>query len=650
MIGTGVYAEGKKVTIKATAAKGYVFAGWYATAAEANGGGRGATALPDDGHAGRMTLPLAASMSVTVPEMRYVFAKFVTEKEDRNSIKLAVNGEEMRLAGDGSPHQTNIWAGVYMEWPVAASALSETKVKVAGLPSGLKFTEKDIMKKGSKTEVEIPANTIYGAPTAASKVDAKNVVAPSDVKVTVTTAGKTTATFVIRITVAPLPDWSAGTFAGAAGTAAIPVSGAGLGLATMTVAANGKISGKIALEGTNWTFSAASYAAVRRAGVIAPYQNGGEECFIVEAVATAGKATRDLVLEVAACDGGRGTTSLPNAMAEGMFGEGEVKMWRDVWKDKEIAAAAKETIAQFEGVYTVSVADGAAMCGNGYLSLTVGKNGDVKASGKLADGMSVSASSPLMYDEEAGWFVMLYAAPSAYKGGCFTAAVGFDAQLVPVMFTPVWSSRDPQATGDYGEGFDREVNLVGAYYSKLDTLRKYYESVRIDLGGTPELGFTFKETSLNEQGKKVTTSSTATAEAVDTLLQPGLTATVNEKGAIVVAKATKPVQDKETKEWYYSGANDGALTLSFTQATGIFKGTYTFWYDYMSAYDDTTGKETTAHTSKKVSFEGILVQGEEPKMDGFYLWDATGEYEDEKTGKTKTYKYKQSFPVRLFSE
>ena len=44
------------------------------------------------------------------------------------------------------------------------------------------------------------------------------------------------------------------------------------------------------------------------------------------------------------------------------------------------------------------------------------------------------------------------------------------------------------------------------------------------------------------------------------------------------------------------------------------------------------------------------MQGEEPMMDGFYLWDATGEYADPKTGKTKTYKYKQSFPVRLVAE
>ena len=504
-------------------------------------------------------------------------------------------------------------------------------VKVAGLPAGLKYDA----KTGKITGVATKAGTYTVTFTA--------------------TKGKEKEVATITLTTEALPTWATGSFTGyvrrSRGDA--PYHDA-YGFATMTVAANGKISGKIALEGTNWTFSAASFSRAEESPLS---EVGSPKSFIVEAEAKAGKTTMPVVLEVAACDGGGtggalGDRALPNAVVEGTFGEGEVKMWRNMWKDKATASEAKATIAGFEGVYTVSIADGAAMCGSGYLSLTVGKNGDVKASGKLADGTGVSTTSPLVYDEDAGWLVMLYAAPSAYKGGCFAAAVGFDDRLASVLFTPMWTSKNPQATGDYGEGFDREVNLVGAYYSKLDTLRKYYESVRLDLDGAPELGFTFKETSLNEQGKKVTTSSTATAEAVDTLLQPGLTATVNEKGAIVVAKATKPVQDKATKEWFYDGTNDGAMTLSFAQATGIFKGSYTFWYDYVSACDETKAKdnETRAHTSKKVSFEGILVQGKEPKMDGFYLWDATGEYVDEKTGKTKTYKYKQSFPVRLFAE
>ena len=505
-------------------------------------------------------------------------------------------------------------------------------VKVSGLPAGLKFTAKDIMKKGSKTEVEIPANTIYGVPTAK----------PGAYTVTFTaTKGKENQTATITLNVEPLPTWAVGTFTGY-----VVGDDWSRGFATMTVAANGKVSGKIALEGTNWTFSATSFSRVE---YVERVEGGVATNFVVEAVAKAGKVERTIELVAAACDGGFVEAALPNAVAEGTFGDGEVKMWRGMWKDKETAAEAKATIEKFMGVYTVSVAAGADY-GSGYMSLTVGKDGNVKASGKLADGTSVSANSPLMYDEDAGWFVMLYAAPSAYKGGAFAAAVGFDDRLAPVLFIPQWTSRNPQATGEYGEGVVRDVDLVGAYYDKLDTLRKYYESVRLELDGAPELGFTYKETSLNEYGKKVTTSSAVTAQAADTLGQPGLTVTVNEKGAIVVAKATKPVQDKSTKEWSYDGVNDGALTLSFTQATGIFKGSYTFWYDYMSAYDETTGKGTLAHTSKKVNFEGILVQGDEPKMEGFYLWDATGEYEDEKTGKLKSYKYKQSFPVRLLAQ
>ena len=135
-------------------------------------------------------------------------------------------------------------------------------------------------------------------------------------------------------------------------------------------------------------------------------------------------------------------------------------------------------------------------------------------------------------------------------------------------------------------------------------------------------------------------------DAVNTLSQSGTTISVNDKGAFIVAKATKPVQSKTTKLWSYVGANDGALTLSFTQTTGIFKGSYMFWYDYLSAYYETTGKATWAHTSKKVSFEGVRVQGTD-LLEGFYLWDATGSYYDPKTGKKKSYKYKESHGVRL---
>ena len=81
----------------------------------------------------------------------------------------------------------------------------------------------------------------------------------------------------------------------------------------------------------------------------------------------------------------------------------------------------------------------------------------------------------------------------------------------------------------------------------------------------------------------------------------------------------------------------------------VIKGSYTFWYDYVSAEDETTGRITSAHTSKKVSFEGVLVQGMD-EMRGFYPWDASGAYADSKTGKEKTYKYKEPHSATLSAQ
>ena len=471
-------------------------------------------------------------------------------------------------------------------------------VKVAGLPTGLKYDAK--------------TGTITGVPTKAGKFT---------VTFTATKKGEKNQVATITLETEALPTWAAGTFTG------YVKYDDDYGSATMTVAANGKVSGKVTLGGTNWTFSAASFSSMAT-----------PDTFVVEADAKAGKATLPVMLSVVEGDA---PASLINGSASGEFGDGTIELWRNVWKDKETAAAAKAEIAKWEGVYTISVDDG------GYFSLTVGKTGDVKASGKLSDGTSVSVTAPLMYSFGRDFFTVFCTSPSAYKGGCVFLPVGFGSERGELVGDSlVWSSRNPQATDEYGAGFMRWNLFVGAYYDKLKKLNDYYEALRLGTDALPELGFTYKLTHLNAAGKRVIDSSTESAPAVDTRWQDGLTATVDNKGAFVVAKATKPVQDTTTKEWSYDGVNDGALTLSFAQATGIFKGSYTFWFDYESAFDETKKKSTMAHTSKKVSFEGVFVQGADT-LRGFYLWDATGEYTDAKTGKLKTYKYKDSFSVYL---
>ncbi len=197
-----------------------------------------------------------------------LYAVFVTVEADKGSIRAGLNGGGLPAPAEGEPVslETNVTAGVYLEWSIAADALSQTTVKVSGLPSGLKFTAKDILKKGSKTEVEIPANTIYGAPTAASKVDAKKGVVPSDVKITVTTAGKSSITYLVKLTVDPLPDWAVGSFDGYVGNGELGTGNGESGTVVLTVAASGKISGKMLEGGKTWTLSAGQFNHVEQVG------------------------------------------------------------------------------------------------------------------------------------------------------------------------------------------------------------------------------------------------------------------------------------------------------------------------------------------------------------------------------------------------
>ena len=208
--GTGVYAAGKKISLKATVKKGFVFMGWYQD--------------------GKLVSQAASFTDVMGSEDRRYEARYITTAEDAAGIGLEVNG--MDFNAESLPKV--VWmCGVALRWPVAGSALSQPTVKVSGLPAGLKFTAKDIMKKGSKTVVDVPANTIYGTPTKANS---------GVVKVTVTTAGKSKREYRFEMTVKPLPDWAVGTFDG------ISVIEDGFGSAKMSVAAGGKTSGKLSAQ------------------------------------------------------------------------------------------------------------------------------------------------------------------------------------------------------------------------------------------------------------------------------------------------------------------------------------------------------------------------------------------------------------------
>ena len=142
--GGGVYATGKNVALKATPNKGYVFAGWYEDAS---------FTIPCDS---TLVDYRTASYSYTMGNMDKTFyARFIPVAED-TVLDLTVDGENV---------STTFTISEYAQLSLYVDSLSLSKISVKGLPAGMKFTAKPIYKKGSKTEIEVPANTIYGTPT-----------------------------------------------------------------------------------------------------------------------------------------------------------------------------------------------------------------------------------------------------------------------------------------------------------------------------------------------------------------------------------------------------------------------------------------------------------------------------------------------------
>ena len=219
-----------------------------------------------------------------------------------------------------------------------------TTVTAKGLPSGLKLVKTAVYvdPDARKKVVDHYEYAIEGAPTAVSKVSSKTkAVAPSHVTLSASNKYKWSGAFAFDVTVVALPSWAVGNFSG---TIAAP-DGSYHGTVTLTVGKTGKVSGKFAAQGANWTYSASSYAAWS----VADATN-----FIVEAVAKSGKVERQVRLTVA--DLGRGMPELriAEATATGVLGDDAADLRRIVWKD----AGGKALATEYAGAYTYADASG----------------------------------------------------------------------------------------------------------------------------------------------------------------------------------------------------------------------------------------------------------------------------------------------------
>ena len=495
--GTGVYAEGRKVAVKATPANGYVFAGWYETASSEKGIANSAGADYR-----------SPSMSVAVPEMRYVFAKFATKEEDAASLALAV--EDATAEKDGT---------LELDLGACIKSLSLPKLSVAGLPSGIKYDAKTMTLAGKATKPGVytvtvkatnasvtratdattatfkitvpnfecaalpglkpetdaygtihagvkfgpglidctpadgwtvkasglpaglkfatketkdalygvvPAWTIYGVPTA--KVGAYTVTFTASKK------GEKNQVATITLNVEALPAWAVGTFDGAA---------EGGGLVNMSVAANGKISGKLLTDGLSCSLSGMSFETIGEWKIPFNYGHAGEDEGLWKpgdtgrsfgAVLT-GKAGKSIVTnyveitETRVADEAFETGYRTTGVAESH--DGGWTAWQNLWKTEPWKTTAKP-FARAKAL-EIEVDDGV-------VTLKFASSGAVTARGRFVTGLnertgndivySASCSTVLIPDatDETGnrYFLHLYFPPRAGKFDGFSATATLD--------------------------------------------------------------------------------------------------------------------------------------------------------------------------------------------------------------------------------
>lgn len=440
-----MYAKGKKVTLRATAKKGYVFADWELEGAD----------LPAGADARDPSLALAVGDTDVTAR-----ARFVPAGED-GTLALLVDGAE--VPEDGSARFRDAGAGFALE----AVSASLPKVALSGLPPGLKYDAKAgrIAGRGTKPglytvtaklsnatvrravartfRIEVPnlrdadallrdglANApgeayrayvgvraaglpslvpadpahakslkVSGLP-AGLKFDAKAVAAgeaalagvPSKAgayTVSVAVAGKTST---LTLEVLPLPDWAVGTFTGCFDETG--ADGSALrGTAAFTVSAAGKVSAKLVRQdgkAASWTHACLDRAESDAAGGVSFRVDtavGGFRCEVsISAAAREGGPAQGVLAgtrrPVDAEDAGEGAVGLAFDCVQNLWGRG--KALEGLAAKLKGRKVALPTIRDEQGnTYDVSLAFGAG--------------GAVTAKYRLNGGAAQSASGTLAY-------------------------------------------------------------------------------------------------------------------------------------------------------------------------------------------------------------------------------------------------------------
>ena len=181
----------------------------------------------------------------------------------------------------------------------------------------------------------------------------------------------------------------------------------------LTVAANGKISGKILEGGKTWTLSAGQFNHVEHVE-----QVGGSDVFYATVIAKAGREVVTNEVTVSAENGVGVATSQPFNLSTFQPFNLSWTAWQNLWKRADTKAAQPV----FKKSIVVEYGDPGDR--DNMVKITFKTGGVVSFSGKVG-GVSVSGSSQLVCGES-GWQVTLYTPPKkGFDGWCET----FDVEM-----------------------------------------------------------------------------------------------------------------------------------------------------------------------------------------------------------------------------
>ncbi len=253
--------------------------------------------------------------------------------------------------------------------------------------------------------------------------------------------------------------------------------------------------------------------------------------------------------------------------------------------------AAKDDLDYYLGYYTIAlpwyeqVSSGnlyAAPLGIGYLTMTVGSGGSAKIAGVLADGTKVSQASRLIYfDDCNGWACVPFFVPLYAKQGWVGGLLWIDPET-GVVFTDWelgWFVRwEKPGTGR--DGFSELLDVCGGYYNKAPALQAHYRfGVSSYCAGFSYYAGGFywdmQSTDIFNEGVAVTGAGNRQT----------------------MAKGQAPYLSGGA--YTYSGENSALASLTFSSATGIFKGKFNLYYDY-----SLSGRLT--HKAVSVPYTGVL--------------------------------------------